>query len=326
LAAVSAQSSVLTPVRVAWLAEVQLIFDSYFRAVPCRRAVFWDPKGTGALSWHRPWLRWAAPECQRWQRHVGRREHGAGPSSCGRQDKDCTAGAPGMGRHGKKGGKESEPTSSRTPVQLMVHSSGSHLPVASQKGQMVPLGSRMGLWEGPNRVPAGAQRPGCTAVSWGWKSLVYSSGEGLALACSGRSEGCESLLLHPTLASHCACVFGPGQRCLYPQEYAQAASAAVSSTGCESKPHLRCPVRGPSCPPPPPPPQEPTWRCRHPLQGSHGSASCMACTSSRSTKEPFKFAPRSLRSEQRRSCCVAVRLPLIQMAQQEIRSEKETPP
>ena len=44
-------------------------------------------------------------------------------------------------------------TSSVTVVQFMVHSSGSHEPVASQKGLTAPEGSSTGLVDSPNRVP-----------------------------------------------------------------------------------------------------------------------------------------------------------------------------
>ena len=44
-------------------------------------------------------------------------------------------------------------TSSVTVVQFMVHSKGSHDPVASQKGLTAPEGSSMGLVDSPNRVP-----------------------------------------------------------------------------------------------------------------------------------------------------------------------------
>lgn len=38
-------------------------------------------------------------------------------------------------------------------MQLSVHSSGRPAPVASQKGQMAPLGSRIGCGATPNTVP-----------------------------------------------------------------------------------------------------------------------------------------------------------------------------
>jgi hypothetical protein len=55
---------------------------------------------------------------------------------------------------------EPPPTSSTTPVQLSVHSSGSQAPAASQKGHTAPDGSRMGLGEGPNSVPARPRHAG----------------------------------------------------------------------------------------------------------------------------------------------------------------------
>jgi hypothetical protein len=51
------------------------------------------------------------------------------------------------------GPAQGQRTSSVAPVQLSVHSSGSHLPVASAKGQMAPVGSMIGLPAGPNSVP-----------------------------------------------------------------------------------------------------------------------------------------------------------------------------
>ena len=44
-------------------------------------------------------------------------------------------------------------TSSTTAVQLSVQISGSQWPVASLKGQMRPVGSMMGLLDGPKSVP-----------------------------------------------------------------------------------------------------------------------------------------------------------------------------
>lgn len=56
-------------------------------------------------------------------------------------------------------------TSSGTLVQFKVQMSGSHAPVASQKGQMVPLGSMMGVLDLPKIVP---EVPNDTTI---WPSL-----------------------------------------------------------------------------------------------------------------------------------------------------------
>ena len=66
----------------------------------------------------------------------------------------CATGAGGGGVRGVGWGEAREQvTSSVTVVQFMVHSSGSHEPVASQKGLTAPEGSSTGLVDSPNRVP-----------------------------------------------------------------------------------------------------------------------------------------------------------------------------
>ena len=46
----------------------------------------------------------------------------------------------------------------------MVHSSGIHFPVASQKGAMAPVLSTIGVSDAPNSVPAFAKTAWLTAV------------------------------------------------------------------------------------------------------------------------------------------------------------------
>lgn len=75
-----------------------------------------------------------------------------------RKSKECIKGAPVL-------------ASSVAPVQLIVQSRGSHVPVALQKGQMVQVGSRIGLPEGPNRVPAQHSRPSRCSIASCWQDV-----------------------------------------------------------------------------------------------------------------------------------------------------------